>query len=306
MLEEITWESGVASLWAWVQHPVFNLGGTKLSILTASLLAFGAVVAWSFTARIERALVGNFFPRFSLESGRAFTLARVVRYLAMLAGGVVAFHLAGVDLSGLAVVGGFLSIGVGFGLQNVTSNFIAGLIVLFERPIKPGDMIRVADRVGTVQDVRLRSTTIRTFDGLFIIVPNSEFISQEVVNYSFGDPHLRLHLPVGLAYDTPPEEAKALLLEVALAHPEVLAEPPPQVWLKGFGPSALEFELLAWIGDANRDRVVISELYFALLAALKARGFGIPYPQMTVHLDGTQPRFSEASPKPSVEAGPQA
>lgn len=280
----LSWEALPERLWAWLNHPVFNLGGTKLSIFTAAVLGLGAMLAWRFTARIEATLLGKFFPRFSIERGRAFTLARVVRYVAMVLGGVVAFHLAGVDLSGLAVVAGFLSIGVGFGLQNVTSNFIAGLIVLFERPIKPGDQIRIGDRIGVVEDVRLRSTTIQTFDGLSIIVPNSEFISQEVINYSYGDPRLRLHLPVGLAYGTPSREARQLLLDVAAAHEEVLKDPAPIVWFKGFGPDALEFELLAWVADASTDRRVISELYHDLLEAIEAKGYGIPFPQRDVHL----------------------
>lgn len=297
----LSWEDLPERLWLWVNHPAFNLGGTKLSVLTALLLGVGALVAWRLTARIEATLLGNFFPRFNIERGRAFTLARVVRYVAMVLGGVVAFHLAGVDLSGLAVVAGFLSIGVGFGLQNVTSNFIAGLIVLFERPIKPGDVIRLGDRVGVVEDVRLRSTTIQTYDGLSIIVPNSEFISQEVVNYSFGDPRLRLHLPVGLAYGTPSREAKQLLLDVAHAHPEVLKEPEPVVWFRGFGPHALEFELLAWVGDASTDRRVISELYHDLLEAIVAKGYGIPFPQQDVHL---HPSPAWQAMRPAAEAPP--
>lgn len=314
MLELTLADERVVALWAWLNHPMLNLGGTKISLVLAACLLVGGYVAWHLTGWVERALLHSFFPRFGIERGRGFTLARVARYLALVGSGVVSFHLAGVDLSGLAVVAGFLSIGVGFGLQNVTSNFIAGLIVLFERPIKPGDQIRIGDRVGIVQDVRLRSTTIQTFDGLSIIVPNSEFISQEVINYSYGDPRLRIHLPVGLAYGTPAEEAKALLLAVARAHPEVLAEPEPIVWLKGFGPSSLDFELLVWVADAALDRKVMTELYLALLEALEAQGLRLPYPQQDLHLHPTPALLAAwggdapllPGPRPTPTGGSQA
>jgi small-conductance mechanosensitive channel len=155
----------------------------------------------------------------------------------------------GIDLSSLAVVAGALGVGLGFGLQNIVSNFVSGLILLAERPIAIGDRIEVSGVAGQVRKISLRSTTVVTNDNIAIIVPNSDLTTKPITNWSHGDPKVQFRLPVGVAYGTDPEKLRLVLLAVARAHPSVLASPEPTLFFEGFGDSALNFELGVWTQD---------------------------------------------------------
>ena len=271
-------------IWEALTHPLFTIQATQVTLLTG--LAFLLVVFGSFwvAGLLERTLLRRFFSRFQMEPGLAFTLGRIAQYVVIGLGLFLGLQLVGIELGALAVVFGFLSIGIGFGLQNITSNFVSGLIIMFERPIKPGDRVTVGENVGQVQAIRLRSTTIVTNDNVAIIVPNSEFISQQVVNWSYGDPKLRLHLPVGLAYGTDPEAAKEALLAAAQSHPAVMRHPAPDVWLVEFGDNALIFELLVWILNPPESNPVKSALNYAILKECTERKLEIAFPQRDLHL----------------------
>jgi small-conductance mechanosensitive channel len=195
----------------------------------------------------------------------------------------------GLNLTSLAVVFGLLSVGIGFGLQNVAANFVSGLIILFERPIKIGDRITIGDVWGDVVNISLRATLIRTVDNIAIIVPNSEFISSQVINWSHGDPKVRVHIPVGVAYGSDVPLVTKSLLEVAKNHPEVMDDPPPRVWFTEFGNSSLNFELLAWTLDPKRRPDVLSDLNRGIDEIFRKNKVEIPFPQRDLHVRSSVP-----------------
>ena len=189
-----------------------------------------------------------------------YTFSRIVQYALLFIGTIIAFQIIGVDLSGLAVIFGFLSVGIGFGLQNLTSNFIAGLMLLFEQHIKVGDRITVGDTEGDVTEINIRSTTIRSLNNIAIVVPNSEFISSTVINWSHGDPKTRLEIDVGVSYNSDLDSVMNSLLEAAKEHPASLSYPEPKAWLMSFGDSAWNMRLLVWVGDPQGRRQVQSDI----------------------------------------------
>jgi len=199
-------------------------------------------------------------------------------------GVVFALQTLHVDLTGLAVVAGILSVGIGFGLQNVASNFISGIILLIERPITVGDRVTVGDINGFVRAINMRSTEVVTTDNISIIVPNSEFVSGRVVNWSHGDPRLRLRLAVGVSYKADVEHVSRVLREAGARVPEVLADPPPEARLVRFGLSSLDFELLVWIADPRRQEAVTSALHYGVRAAFLDNRIEIAFPQLDLNV----------------------
>jgi small-conductance mechanosensitive channel len=175
-------------------------------------------------------------------------------------------------------------VGIGFGLQNVVNNFVSGLIVLVERPIREGDVIQVGDIAGEVRRIGIRSSTLRTPEGADVIIPNASVVSEKVTNWTYSDRLRRLDVRVNVAYGSAPEKVIELLGGVAAAHPGVLAEPPPLALFLGFGESALNFELRAWTNRFDRRVMILSDLGVAVYAALRAAGMEIPVPQREVRL----------------------
>jgi small-conductance mechanosensitive channel len=191
---------------------------------------------------------------------------------------------AGIDLTALSVAAGGLGIGLGLGLQNIATNLVSGLVVLMERPVKIGDRIEVAGTEGEVVEIRARSTTVLTNDNIAIIIPNSRFITEEVVNWSYADAKVRFRIPVSVSYDSDVRHVERLLLEVAHANPDVLDDPAPAVRFAAFGDSALQFELRAWtVSLMQRKGKLISDLNFAILEKFRLHGIVIPFPQRDVH-----------------------
>lgn len=187
-------------------------------------------------------------------------------------------------LTALLAASTVLLVGVGLGLQNIAQNFVSGIIVLLEQPVRKGDFIRVCESVGTVSDIGLRATTVITRDAVTIIVPNSQLVSAQVVNHSKPTHNLRVQLPVGVHYRSDPADVRRVLSGVITVSPRVLKEPAPEVRFDGFGESSLDFSVLVWIADPREDLRISSELRFEIHAALKAASIEIPYPQRDLHL----------------------
>jgi small-conductance mechanosensitive channel len=219
-----------------------------------------------------------------LDPGIEFSILRFTHYAVMTVGVLVGLKALHVDLTGIAVVAGILSVGIGFGLQNVANNFISGIILLIERPITVGDHVTVGDINGEVRAINMRSTEIVTSDNISIIVPNSEFVSGRVVNWSHGDPRLRLRVAVGVAYSSDVAHVSRVLLEVARHHPDTLENPPAEVRFVRFGKSSLDFELLVWIADPRHQETVTSTLHYAVRAAFLRDGIEIPLPQHDLNI----------------------
>lgn len=263
-------------------QPLFQVGATAISV--SSILIF--LILTSVTLLLARQgrkivhrLVGD-----KLEATLANALDQTVNIAIIVIGVYIALQFVGVDVSGLVVLAGALGVGIGFGLQNIASNLISGVIILLERPISIGDRVTVGDTIGDVAHIGLRSTEIVTPDNIMIIVPNTEFVSDRVINWTRGRAQTRVRLPVGVAYGSDLGRVRQIMLEVAHAQPNVISSPVPEVWLIRFGESSLDLELLVWVEAPNLIPRLRSELNFALEAAFTAHDISIPFPQRDVRL----------------------
>lgn len=276
------------SVWKVLTIPLFKIGESSVTLMSFVYLVVTVLIAVWASKFIIRVLKRKVFPRTQVEEGLQYALARLIRYVLITLGVIIGLQMIGFDLSALTVFAGLFGVGIGFGLQNIISNFASGLIVLLERPIKIGDVVKIGQTVGTVVDIKMRVTTVNTLDNETIIVPNSHLISKEVVNWSYRDRTLRLRIPVGVAYGTDVNLVREKLLEVAEELPNVLEEPKPYVYFKEFGDSSLDFELRIWIPSPQYRINVASEARFKIKEKFKESEIQIPFPQRDVWLKSNQ------------------
>lgn len=268
---------------------LFTLQETKVSLLTLVILIL-FLLGFIIASRVVKGiLLKRVLTRFEIESGLRYTLARISQYIIVTIGVLISFQFIGINLSSLAVIFGFLSVGIGFGLQNITSNFISGLIVLFERPISIGDRVKVAGIEGDVLEINIRATKIRTLNKVSIIVPNSEFVSSNVINYSHGDPEFRLDVNVGVSYESDLDTVVKALREVAEENNTVLKNPEPQIHLVSFGDSSWDMELRVWIPDVKRYPFVRNDVNQAIVRKFREYDIEIPFPQRDLHMRSSVP-----------------
>ena len=264
--------------------PLFSLGQKSYSAIDFLILIgllLGLIVFAGMATNLLRSRVLRVT---GINLGIQEAIAVVTKYTLISIGAIVLLQIWGLELSSLTILASALSIGVGFGLQNIARNFGSGLVLIFERPIQVGDFVEVGEYMGTVEKIGARSTEIRTLDLVSIIVPNSRFLETEVINWSHRNPVSRIHLPVGVAYHSDANLVRQVLLEAAKNYVGVLSSPSPEVWFKGFGDSALEFELLVWINAPSGQARLKSDLYFLIEAMLKKHRIEIPFPQRDLHL----------------------
>lgn len=274
------------NLWKAISKPLFELSGTKISLmsmLTAVLIMILAVVC----SRIFERYMGKFLERRRVDRGVKGSIERITRYIVVLVGAFIALDSLGVSMTSLAALGAVLMVGIGFGLQNVTQNFISGLIILLERPIKVGDLVEVGGTTGRVTEIGIRYTLVRTREEVAILVPNSQFISEQVINESFSSETIRRSLNVGVAYGSDVELVRDLLLKAAREHEKVLKDPGPSVHFKDFGESSLDFALLIWVNDLWRYEGILSDLRFRVDALFREHNIEIPFPQRDLHIRST-------------------
>ncbi len=249
-----------------------------LLTLTALLMLSGWV-----RSRLRR----RWLTRTTMDRGAREATVTIIGYLGVALAFIIALAVAGFEFTNLAIIAGALSVGIGFGLQAIVNNFVSGLILLFERPIKTGDWIVVGNTEGYVKRISIRSTMIQTFDRADVIVPNSDLIANQVTNWMLYDPRGRIRVPVGVAYGSDTEKVRDLLLEIANTHPEVITDgtsPTPRVLFLQFGDSSLNFELRCHIKNIDMRRIVISDVNFAIDKAFREHGVEIPFPQRDVHI----------------------
>jgi small-conductance mechanosensitive channel len=274
---------------AWLDITLFSLQGTSLSIL-ALLKALLIVVVFALVAKgLGDFLANSLLPRLGMEAALSDALGSVCRYILVVTGFFVAAEFIGFDFTSLKIVLGALSVGIGFGLQNIVNNLVSGLILMFERTVKRGDILQLQGTAGRVLAIGLRSSVIRTRAGHELIVPNGELIASRVDNLSFKDSRVRLDVPVGVTYKADPHQVRELLVAMAKEFPAVLDDPPPSVIFKAFGESSIDFELRVWVDDVWRAPIIQSDLLFGAWDALKAAGIEIPFPQRDLHIRSGAP-----------------
>jgi small-conductance mechanosensitive channel len=264
---------------------LFRVGETQVTV--SSLLIAAAIVVGSLVlSRLARNFVADrLLGRTRLAAGTRYAIGRVLGYVILFLGILVALQPLGVNATTLAVFGGALGIGLGFGLQDIVKNFVAGLVILIERPIQIGDSIEIGDVVGDVTEIRARATVVRTNDDVSLIVPNSKFISDTVVNRSFRQPRVRYRIPVTVAAGSDVSEVEAALLEAAGKSENILTDPPPRVWFDEFGERGLRFELLCWTSSLLHSAGAFrSEITRLVYDTLQAHGIALPSPQLDVRL----------------------
>ncbi|MHC4939333.1 MAG: mechanosensitive ion channel family protein [Planctomycetota bacterium] len=261
---------------------------------------FAAVALFCFfffgTPHAKQLLNVQVLERTNLDSSTRYTIATLFGYFVLAVGSVIAIRMV-FNLSDLGTIVAALSVGIGFGLQEIVSNFISGIILLFERPIRVGDMIEVGPNRGLVGQINIRKTTVKTADNVFIHVPNRDLMSQTVVNYGYSDPKLRLRIPVGVSYSSDPEQVRDILIKVAEGIDGALTHPAPDVQFMAMADSSLNFDLLVWVQRPDQRLAVLSAINFAVFKALGEAGIEIPFPQRDLHIR------SQPAPEPRPEPG---
>ena len=273
----------IDTIMEYLRMTLVELRGTKvttLTLLTAIVIVLVTKIISMIIARsIDRVLEAR-----GLDRGLRFATTKITRYIILVVGIFVAVGTLGIDTGAIMASGAVLLVGIGFGLQRLADNFISGLLVLIERPIKKGDFIDAGGVLGTVEDIGLRATLVTSRDGVQVILPNSNLMSSTVINYSAPSPERRFQIPVGVAYGTDLDLVCKVMTDVARAEPKVLETPAPEVRHMGFGDNAIELVLLVWIADAKEDLIVGSKLRFALDRAFRQHKISIPFPQRDVHI----------------------
>lgn len=272
-----------ASLISSLTSPIFSRGPMSYSITSLGILLGFLVGIIVLSGVLTNILRTRILQVMGMSRGAEASISILVKYALIAIGSIVLLQVWGLDLSSLTILASALGIGIGFGFQNIAKDFGSGLILLFERPIQVGDFVEVNAYKGTVEQINARSTVIRTLDRISIILPNSHFLDNEVINWSHFNPISRLHLPVGVAYGSDVNLVRSALMEAVQTHAEVLSSPPSQVLFKGFGDSALDFELLVWITTPERQLLIKSDLYFMIEAVFKRHQIEIPFPQQDVN-----------------------
>lgn len=278
------WET-IAGMSDLFTKTLFTLGKSEFSLATMLYILLAFFLLFYLSKKLKKLLIKSLLTKSNVDAGLQESMASITRMVIILIGSMVIIQSAGIDLSALSLLAGALGVGIGFGLQNITNNMISGIIILFENPIKIGDRIEVGSITGDVVNISVRATTIITNDNISVIVPNSEFISNTVTNWSHNDRNIRFHYPVGVGYNEDPEKVKEILLQVAEENEHVLSKPEPKVIFDEFGDSSLNFDLAVWTtSHTDRPQILKSELYYAIFKKFKENNIEIPFPQRDVHI----------------------
>ncbi len=275
-------DSGVRRILDW---PLFTIGNTPITLIFLSKCAL-FLIALSLLTRISRYILGNkILSRTKMDRGVQYALLRAFGYGVFLLGLIVGLDTTGLNLRSLLVVGGALGLGVGLGLQNIVANFVAGLVILWEGPVKVGDLIEVGNTQGEVIRIGARGTWVRTYDNQVIIVPNSEFVNQRVSNWTANDRIVRLSIPVGVSYNSDLDKVREVLLEIAKSHADVLATPPPAAIVTGFGDSAVNVVLrVSTALIAEHTPTLKSDLFYEVFRVFREKNIEMPNPQRDIYI----------------------
>jgi len=269
----------------WLQWNILSLGDSKITLGLLLWLIISISAIFILSEFIRKVLANKILSRYDLDIGIRQSIATIVKYVLICLGFITILQNTNVDLSTLGILAGVIGVGIGFGLQNITNNFISGLIILFERPIKIGDRIEVNGVNGDVIKISARSTMVVTNDNITIIVPNSQFIDSAVINWSHHDRNVRFNIPVRVSFKENPERVKEILIEVAKENAGILKSPVPDVLFDSYGESSLNFNLRIWTTEyTSKPRVLKSQLYYEIFKRFTEENIEIPFPQRDLHI----------------------
>lgn len=261
-----------------------QVGSSSVSILDIFQILILILLVMVIAGIISNVLKRRILQETGVNRGVQEAITIILRYTLIFIGSIIVLQASGINLSSLTLLASALGVGAGLGLQNIVKDIGSGLVLVFERPVQVGEFVEISDQSGTVERIGARSTEIRTLDQISIIVPNSQFLENEVVNWSHRNPISRIRIPVGVAYKSDPETVREILLQTGRSHPDVLKAPPVNVLFKSFGDSALQFDLLVWVAQPSRQFIIKSDLLFMLSKALHEAGIEIPFPQRDIHV----------------------
>ena len=284
--------------------PLFELGEETISLAWLFQLLLSLLIVAFLTSLIKRFLKFRLLARLGIDPGNREALAALISYIIGVIASIAIIHSSGFDLATFAVIVGGFGVGIGFGLQDITKNLVSGITLLIERKLKVGDFIKFEDISGYIEEISIRALVIRTLAGEEVIVPNSQLVENKITNKSYGDFTGRISLPVGVAYGSDPIIVTEVLLNSAYTESEVVAKPPPKVIFIGFGDSALNFELWAWVKQIDREIPIKSNLYFKIEYNLRAANITIPFPQQDIwlrNLRNPEQTLSIVNPEASPE-----
>jgi small-conductance mechanosensitive channel len=273
-----------------------NIG--SLSFTFGSIILFIAILYFTYLiAKFTKQIIEReVLSKHEMKRGMAASISLTVRIFVVFFGALLALSVTGMDFSKIGIIAGALSVGIGFGLQNIVSNFISGLILIYEKPVQEGDTVEVDTLLGRVSNIGIRSSTITTYDGAEVVVPNSNLISNQLINWTLSDNKKRIEVKVGVAYESDPHLVLELLLNAALSHERVLQYPEPRPLFVGFGDNSLNFRLLFWVrfeeGLATQSDVVLK-----IYDILKENNIEIPFPQLDLHVKSPKTNFTGESEK---------
>ncbi len=280
-----------------LQWPLFDLGNVPITPLFLIKCILYLVALDVFTRLFRRFLGQRVLSHTSMDRGYQYAVVRAAGYAVFLLGLVVGLDTTGLNLRSLLVVGGALGVGIGFGLQNIVANFVAGLVILFERPVKVGDLIDVGNTNGEVIQIGARGTWVRTFDNEVIIVPNSDFINNRVTNWTANDRTIRISVPVGVSYDSDLEKVRDLLLDIARRNPDVLSSPAPMAMVKDLGDNSVNLVLrVSTATGTDRPGLLKSNLLFEIFRIFREQKIELPFPQRDLHIRSVDAPFVVSTP----------
>jgi potassium-dependent mechanosensitive channel len=268
----------------WLSVPILDLGRTRLSLSTVLTALFAAIAIFIGARLLSQSVKTWVLKRSRIDRGMQEAISAIITYAIAILGLVIVLQTIGIDLSSLTVLAGVLGLGFGLGLQELASNFVSGLALLFEQQLRVGDFVEVEGIFGTIEQISIRSTILRTSDRRFVIVPNHLFFQKNVTNWSYQSPETRIHIPVSVAFGSDTVLVTETLLVAARLEPRVLRYPSSTVWFKKFGDSHYEFELLVWINDPPDFNDIHSALNFLIEQELDRAGIEIPFPQIELRL----------------------
>lgn len=262
----------------------FERGSVSISVEDILLFFLTVWVAYLLSAVLRFILQEDVYPCIGVQKGMAYATSSLINYIILAIGFIVGLGVIGVSLTKMTVLAGAFGVGIGFGLQSIVNNFVSGLILLFERPLHVGDIIEMDGLNGEVRRIGMRASTVRTWHGADIIVPNADLVTKQVTNWTLGDKLRRIDLPVGVNYGADPEEVIQIFKKVAKANPDVLHSPEPSALFTGYGDSFINFELRAWTDKFNDWQRIRSDLATAIYNAGHDAGLSFPFPQRDVHI----------------------